>query len=144
MRSTRPALTALAVAALLSTAACAGQEPSAAPATTLEPRTARQSAPSAAASSSAPAEPDVRTVELEVAGGEVTGDTGRVDVPLGSTFRLVVTSDVIDEVHVHGYDQYLGLTPGAPAEVEIEATIAGVYEVELHDAGTLLTRIAVA
>jgi hypothetical protein len=57
---------------------------------------------------------------------------------------LSVTSDVPDQVHLHGYDLEAGLTPGTPAEITFDATVPGVFEVELHDAGTVLLTIQVS
>jgi heme/copper-type cytochrome/quinol oxidase subunit 2 len=83
-------------------------------------------------------------LEVTVTGGQVTGDTGRVPVPAGEHVTLVVTSDAADELHVHGYDLGADLAPGTPATVEFDATIPGVFEVELHDAGTLLLSLQVS
>jgi heme/copper-type cytochrome/quinol oxidase subunit 2 len=80
---------------------------------------------------------------VQVAGGKVTGDTGRVPVPVGDHVTLTITSDVADEVHVHGYDRTTALTPGTPAELTFDATIPGVFEVELHEAGTVLLSLQV-
>jgi hypothetical protein len=46
-------------------------------------------------------------------------------------------------VHVHGYDLATALTPGTPAELTFDATIPGVFEVELHEAGTVLLSLQV-
>jgi plastocyanin len=97
----------------------------------------------AATSSSAPSSVAGERIEVHVAGGEVTGDTGRVPVAIGTHVTLVITSDVADEVHVHGYDREAELTPGEPAELTFDATIPGVFEVELHEAGTALLSLQV-
>ena len=76
-------------------------------------------------------------------GGQAGGDTGRVPVAAGEHVTLVITSDVADEVHVHGYDLEAELTPGQPTEIAFDATIPGVFEVELHEAGTLLLSLQV-
>jgi hypothetical protein len=86
---------------------------------------------------------DAQQVTLTVAGGQVTGDTGRVEVPAGALVRMTVLSDVDDEVHVHGYDRVVPLAAGTPAQVELVADAPGVFEVELHDARLLLTRLQV-
>jgi heme/copper-type cytochrome/quinol oxidase subunit 2 len=78
-----------------------------------------------------------------VTGGRTSGDTGRVPVAAGTSVTLVITSDVADEVHVHGYDLTADLVPGQPAELSIDATIPGVFEVELHEAGTVLLSLQV-
>jgi len=101
---------------------------------------------STSASSAAPSAPAVagQRIEVTVSGGQVSGDTGRVPVPAGEHVALVVTSDAADELHVHGYDLGYDLAPGTPATVEFDATIPGVFEVELHDAGTLLLSLQVS
>ena len=40
----------------------------------------------------------------------------RIDVPVGNTVRITVTSDEHDELHVHGYDLEAELTPGEPGD----------------------------
>ena len=98
----------------------------------------------ATASPAAPAEAAGQRIEVQVAGGQVTGDTGRVPVPLGEPVTLVVTGDTADELHLHGYDLLAGLVPGQPAELTFDATIPGVFELELHDAGTVLLTLQVS
>jgi hypothetical protein len=92
----------------------------------------------------APSAPAGETVRLGYAGGQVTGGTQRVPVPLGERVTLVVTGDVVDEVHVHGYDSYLDVTPGTEAMITFPADIPGVFEVEMHDSGLLLAQLEVS
>ncbi len=81
-------------------------------------------------------------IEISVADGAVTGG-GRVGVALGDRVVLRVTADVADEVHVHGYDLVLDVRPGETAELEFEAGVPGVFEVELESAGTELLLLEV-
>jgi heme/copper-type cytochrome/quinol oxidase subunit 2 len=67
-----------------------------------------------------------------------------VPVAHGAHVTLAVTSDVADEVHVHGYDVETELEPGTPAELTFDATIPGVFEVELHESGTVLLTLQVS
>jgi heme/copper-type cytochrome/quinol oxidase subunit 2 len=67
-----------------------------------------------------------------------------VPVALGTPVTLVVTSDVADKVHVHGYDIEKDLTPGTPVTLQFDATVTGVFEVELHEADTVLLRLQVS
>jgi hypothetical protein len=115
---------------------CAGTAPAAEP----DGAPATSSAPTTSAQASSP--PGQR-VEVTVAGGQVRGDTGRVEVGAGEEVTLAITADVADEVHVHGYDLTAGVTPDEPAELTFAATIPGVFEVELHDAGTVLLSLQV-
>ncbi|GAB3301808.1 hypothetical protein GCM10027451_05400 [Geodermatophilus aquaeductus] len=134
-----PVAFAAAATALVVLTGCAGTAPSdagapssSAPSTT--PGTTAAAAPSTAAG---------RVLEVRVSGGQVTGDTGRVPVALGEEVTLTVTSDVADEVHVHGYAREAALAPGTPATVRFPADIPGVFEVELHETGTVLLSLQV-
>jgi hypothetical protein len=80
---------------------------------------------------------------VRISGGQVTGDTGRVPVALGEQVTLTVTSDAADELHVHGYDRAAELAPGTPATVRFPADVPGVFEVELHETGTVLLSLQV-
>ena len=103
------------------------------PETTPPPRTTMQttSAPRADA-----------IIDVQVIGGEVTAPD-RPEVDVGSTVLLVVTADVTDEVHVHGYDYFLDLTPGATVDVTFVADIPGIFEIELEGSGLLLFELVV-
>jgi hypothetical protein len=86
------------------------------------------SPPVSAASPAAPAP----TAHFEVSGHKVAAGPRTVDAKLGSEVVLEVITDTPDELHVHGYDKKLKVVPGTPARVAFTATIAGVFEVELH------------
>jgi len=88
--------------------------------------------------------PAGQRIEVSVTGGEVSGDTGRVSIGSGDRVTLVVSSDTADEVHVHGYDLDGEVRPGTPAELTFDATVPGVFEVELHEAGTVLLTLQVS
>jgi hypothetical protein len=119
---------------LLTLAGCAGTAPSDSRAAA----TAAEVAPS-----SAPESPAGQHLRVQLTGGQASGDTGRVRVAVGTPVTLSITSDAADEVHVHGYDLEATLTPGTPAEISFDAGIPGVFEVELHEAGTVLLSLQV-
>ncbi|MFM8944611.1 MAG: hypothetical protein ACKOI0_05145 [Actinomycetota bacterium] len=87
-------------------------------------------------------EPVPTVFEVTVAGGEVAG-VGNREVRQGTEVVIRVTSDVTDEVHVHGYDLHADVAPGVPGEVAFVASAPGVFEVELEDAGMLLLTLTV-
>jgi hypothetical protein len=89
------------------------------------------------------AESAAHRFDVEIAHGRVSGDTGRVSVPTGSSVTITITSDAADEAHLHGYDLETELTPGEPAELAFDATVPGVFELELHEAGTQLLTLQV-
>ena len=83
------------------------------------------------------------TVAVSVTDGKVTPKPHRVEVPLGSTVELQVTSDVDDEVHVHGFDVEQPLEAGRTTTVELLADEAGLYEVETHETELELLQLEV-
>ena len=83
------------------------------------------------------------TIEVSVTDGEVTGG-GRHEVSVGEPVTLRVTSDVADHVHVHGYDLIVDVQAGETAQLAFDATIPGVFEVELEDARIPLLELEVA
>jgi len=82
-------------------------------------------------------------ISLAVADGAVSGDTGRVDVELGSTVGIVVDADITEQIHVHGYDVFADVNADQDAMFTFTADIPGLFEVELEGAGTLLVELAV-
>jgi hypothetical protein len=134
------ALAGLALTLLLPLSACAGTDSS-----TADSSGSATGAPTSSATGSQSTSTDDagQQLEVRVEGGRVSGDTGRVPVASGTHVVLTITSDTADEFHVHGYDLEGELEPGKPATVEFDATIPGVFEVELHEAGTVLLSLQV-
>ena len=87
-------------------------------------------------------DPERTLVEVVVRNGAVQGPTTR-QVTQGDDVRLVVRADVSDEVHLHGYDLSDDVAPGEPAQIDFVANDAGVFEVELEGAGTLLIELEI-
>jgi FtsP/CotA-like multicopper oxidase with cupredoxin domain len=93
-----------------------------------------------------PAEPPV--TRISVKGGVIAGDVKSIEVAKGDTVRIVVSSDVEDEIHLHGYDIEKEAAPGKPARFKFKADVEGAFELESHaaeDAGKepLLARLLV-
>ena len=72
-------------------------------------------------------------VSVAVTDGKVEPKPRRVEVPKDSQVRLIVTSDVDDELHVHGYEVEAELEAGRPTTVELVADQTGIFEVETHE-----------
>jgi hypothetical protein len=90
------------------------------------------------------AEPEGTVIEVDVVGGEPEGGARTVEVAVGEDVTLRVRSDVEDEVHVHGYDLFVDVAPGAPGELTFVAEIPGQFEIELEGAHTLLVDLVVS
>ena len=83
-------------------------------------------------------------IEIGFAGGAVTGGVVRYAVPADSTVELVVSSDVADEVHLHGYDRTSYVTAGATTGLRFVADLPGVFAVELEQRAAPLGEIQVS
>lgn len=146
-RARRAVLLVSAVVAVTAAGCGAETEQPAAGAPTPETNTPAAPTSSAPTRQSPPPQPPPdrpeEIVRLSYGNGRISGDTGRVEIPLGSTVALVVTGATADEVHVHGYDLTLEVPAKNTARLIFTADIPGVFEVELHDAGKTLTRLAV-
>lgn len=88
--------------------------------------------------------PTATVIEATYAGGKVTTASPRVELSLGEEVVLRVTSDVDEEIHVHGYDLYEDIPAGGTGEVSFTADLPGAYEVELQQAGRPLVQLRVA
>jgi hypothetical protein len=73
----------------------------------------------------------------------VTPRPTQVDLAVGATLTLVVTSDHDDELHAHGFDVEAALTAGRPTTIALTGKQQGVFEVETHDPALTLLTVAV-
>lgn len=105
-----------------------------APATTEAPAT---TAPATTVDPDAPIE-----INIDFYEGQASGP-GRSEVNKGDMIEIVVTSDVADEVHVHGYDVYADVAAGDTVRIAFAATIQGIFEVELEGARAPLLELVV-
>jgi FtsP/CotA-like multicopper oxidase with cupredoxin domain len=136
---------ALAVAVLAFVVAQPGDEQDSTPAATTQSQTENQ-AGSTDTQAEAPAEPPVSRITVK--GGVLAGERQTIRVAKGDTVRIVVSSDVPDEIHLHGYDIEKEAAPGKPARFRFKADAEGAFELESHaaeDAGEepLLARLLV-
>ena len=85
----------------------------------------------------------VRVVRVRVVGGAPQGGIVRETVQEGDRVVLVVTSDVADHVHLHGYDIMRDVAAGGTARIRFRATVPGRFEVELEDRGVQIADVTV-
>jgi FtsP/CotA-like multicopper oxidase with cupredoxin domain len=58
-----------------------------------------------------------------------------VRVTQGDAVEIVLTSDEAAELHLHGYDLEISLTPNMPGTLKFTAKIAGRFPLEAHRFG---------
>lgn len=127
MRAFRTVPYAVCVLALAGAAACSSGSP--------QPATGGAGSASAASS--------VKRLAVTVTGRTVTPPPAQVDLPVGSTLELSVTSDHDDELHAHGFDVEAPVKAGRATTVRLTAKEPGVYEVETHEPALTLFTVAV-
>jgi heme/copper-type cytochrome/quinol oxidase subunit 2 len=133
------------VAVALLVAAC-GAEPESTTTTTTTTTAAESTTTTTATgtteatTTTAPEPVDPYTFEIGIEGSTVTGG-GRIAVPVGETVTLLITSDIDDQVHIHGYDLFVDLEAGVTAEVSFAADIPGVVEIETHEGALVVATL---
>ncbi len=79
--------------------------------------------------------PGPLVIRITFRGGRVVGGIKRVQIKQGRRAVLVVSADVSDHVHLHGYNRFADVAPGRPARLRFAATAPGRFEAELEDLG---------
>jgi heme/copper-type cytochrome/quinol oxidase subunit 2 len=77
-----------------------------------------------------PAGPPTHTVTVRNA--KPVGGIEKIKLNKGDTVKLVVKSDVADEIHIHGYDFHKDVKAGGTVRFSFPATIDGNFEIELE------------
>jgi hypothetical protein len=84
-----------------------------------------------------------KTISIAVVGAQPEGGIKRATVKKGDKVVLVVTSDVADEVHLHGYDLMKDVSAGGTVRIAFVASIPGRFEAELEDRGVQIADLTV-
>jgi len=82
-------------------------------------------------------------VRVSVVDGQPQGGIVRQTVNKDDQVVLVVTSDVADEIHLHGYDKAKDVAAGGTIRIPFKATIPGRFEAELESRGVQIAEISV-
>jgi ABC-type Fe3+-hydroxamate transport system substrate-binding protein len=128
----------LAVTAL---AGCGSDNNDTTAATTTETTTSETTTSDTTTTTTAPAQPTI--VRITVVNGAPQGGIVRKTVKQGDQVVLVVTSDVADEIHLHGYDKSKDVEAGGTIRLPFKATIPGRFEAELESRGVQIADISV-
>jgi hypothetical protein len=95
------------------------------------------------ATTTEPAAAPVRRIRIVVEDGQPVGGVQRVSVARGARVVVIVRSDIVDQVHVHGYELVADVSPGQPARISFRAELTGRFEIELEDRSLLLAELEV-
>jgi plastocyanin len=90
-----------------------------------------------------PASEDV-IVDIAIKGGKVTPQGDRVDVKVGQTVTLRISSDTAEEVHVHSDPEHTyEVKPGADIEESFAIDTPGQVAVEAHEMDATIVQLVV-
>ena len=90
-----------------------------------------------------PANPS-KTIRIVVKDGKVVGGLNQTTVDKNTNVTVIVSADVSDEVHIHGYDLMKDVAPGKPAKITFVANIPGRFEMELESRGLQISDFEVS
>jgi hypothetical protein len=76
--------------------------------------------------------PAVQSFRISVQNGKAVGGQRTLNVKKDDRVRIIVTSDVAAEAHLHGYEIEKELAKDTPGVFAFKATIDGVFRLELH------------
>ena len=138
-----PLLVALVLALPLTLVVTGCGDDEATPTTTTEPTTTTTTTEPPTTTTTTPPPPGPTVVRVRVVGGVPKGGIVRKTVSQGDRVVIVVTSDVSDHVHLHGYDIMRDVAPGQIARLRFRATVPGRFEVELEDRSLQIADITV-
>jgi len=85
------------------------------------------------------------TLEIVLAGDEVTPTGKQVEVRVGQRVQLRVDSDVTDELHVHSApaEQLFEISADDDQRFQLVPQQPGQFDVEVHSSGTLVAQLVV-
>jgi hypothetical protein len=110
----------------------------------VKPSSKSGSGSSSSSTSTTPAGGKAQPVKnVQVKDGKPVGGIQDLTFAKGGTVQFKVTSDVADEVHVHGYDFHKNVAPGHPITFRFPAKIDGEFVVELESRGEQIAALKV-
>lgn len=112
------------------------------PTVTTGPPATTSPAPSTSPSAS-PSTPAGRRIDITVKGKRVTPAPATVNIAVGQSLTIAVTSDQDNTLHAHGFEIAKDLKAGQRGEITIKGAQTGSFEFELHDPELRLFQVAV-
>ena len=103
---------------------------------------AKEVAPSGAAKEP-PAKEKPAIPTIVVRNGRPVGGVAELSFQAGEDIRFKVTSDVSDELHLHGYDISKEVEAGGSVNFDFPAEIEGIFELELEQRAVPIAELQV-
>ena len=87
--------------------------------------------------------PPAEVDRIRVKNGEPVGGVKEIEAEKGDHVRIEVTSDVAEELHLHGYDISREVAAGGTGRLNFKADIEGVFELEVENSGVQIAELTV-
>ena len=140
----RPLVLALSLTAALALASCGGTtSPAAVPTSPPSTHGHATTDPAHSEPSTSPSNSASKRIDVTVKGKQVTPAPATVNIGVGESLTIAVTSDKANVLHAHGFEVERALKAGQPEEVTITGAQTGSFEFELHDPELHLFDVAV-
>jgi heme/copper-type cytochrome/quinol oxidase subunit 2 len=99
--------------------------------------------PAATTTATKPAKLAIPVHRIVVRNAKPVGGVQQIKVKKGDRVKIAVTSDVADEVHLHGYDLMKDVKPGGTVRFDFKADADGQYELELESRKEQIAQLTV-
>jgi len=76
-----------------------------------------------------------RVIEVRIENREVVAPGDSIRITEGDVIKLVWTSDEATELHIHGYDLEIHVSPNKPTTMVVEAYATGRFPITSHGWG---------
>lgn len=93
--------------------------------------------------SHAPSTSASRRIDITVTGKQVTPTPALINIAVGESLTIAVTSDRDDELHAHGFNIEKRIKAGQRLEITVKGAQPGVYDIELHQVDLRILQVAV-
>jgi FtsP/CotA-like multicopper oxidase with cupredoxin domain len=137
------ALGVVALAAGFALTSCGSDDEAGGTTETTTAQTTTQTTTDTQTTTQPPPIPKPTEVRVRVVGGAPQGGIVRKSVDQGDRVVVIVTSDVSDHVHVHGYDLFGDVAPGKRVRIAFRARIPGRFVIELEDRHAQIAELTV-
>ena len=84
-----------------------------------------------------------KAISLVVRNNEIASGNEIINLNEDDTVILTISSDVNEELHIHGYDTSVQLKSDIPVQLTFTASMSGRFPYELEESGTELGAIQV-
>lgn len=104
----------------------------------------QQSTPAESSTTAVGAPPVPLVIDVDIRGGDVSPTNQRLDARVGETITVLVTSDSVDELHVHAVPEHsFAVEPAAAQEFRFSVDVPGQVSLELHELGKTVATLRI-